>query len=66
MHSKGTVFQQSKCQDSVGGVSSMEASDLELKYGKPESTFEKVVVVRSSPKRFSQTVRFNETVQKKI
>ncbi|KAL1253730.1 hypothetical protein QQF64_015959 [Cirrhinus molitorella] len=37
---KAAVFQQSKCQDSVGGVSSMESSDLQLKYGKPEGTFE--------------------------
>ncbi len=40
---KEAVFQQSKSQDSVGGVSLMESSDLQLKYGKPEGTFEKAV-----------------------
>lgn len=44
---KGAVFQQSKCQDSVGRVSSMESSDLQLKYGKPEGTFENAVIAKS-------------------
>lgn len=56
---KEAVFQQSKCQDSVGGVSSMESSDLQFKYGKPEGTFEKAVIAMRRSAILSETAEKN-------